>query len=392
MATQNDILTSIADGVVEIAGMLRSMARSAINAAPAIQPRGASSSVFQPSAQQVGEAAGNPAASLAVATRGFVGAATATTVALQQMGGMVQGFVAALNPSAVLQFQYAMHNLSASLGVLFKPILDLVTHLAKQFNAALTPAFEKLQPIVTQISQAFGSVISVWIGAFASILQSLLPAFKFFADMVEAAVPWIQAFYAMISGLVKALMGLVQSILAAFGIDSKDFLGAFKDAVRAMADAALLTVAALLKLVDSLLGTTLGADFVKGVTEALGKGERRETIGAARNAQISGLAEFGASVARNALLAGVAGGATPEDQAKAQREKLIARLDQIAAMTGNVREMLYKLAEYHVELLVEGTKGKVYDRATKVAAGAAAGTLAAPGIGTVIGGIAGGMS
>ena len=390
MAMQNDSLAKIADTVGEIADLVRSIARTAVSGRPQMRPAAVATGLTAGggSGGMVGRAVANPAAALAAATRGFVGAAAVAAAALQQIGGAVQGFVGAISPAAVMQFQLAMHNLSAALGALFKPILDMATTLARQFNATLTPAIEKLQPVITQLAQAFGSVVTVWVGAFASVLKSLMPAFKFFADLVSAIAPLFQSLYAGIAGFASVIAGLVKTLLAGFGVDTGDLMDTFKDAVRLLADGLLIMTAAILSFVDSIYGSTMGKDFAKGATEALGEGERRGTVGAARNAQIGGIADFGNVVARNALLAGV-GGATPEDQAKAQREKLIERLNAIAASAGSAEKTLKELLKQHAQMIIDGTTGKVYEKAQNAAIGAAIGTLLLPGAGTVIGGIAG---
>lgn len=315
---------------------------------------------------------------IAGAVKDFVAAFTTPITVLRQLGDSVQGFVAALNPAPVLQWQLAMHNLTAAFGYALQPLLESFTRIAREMNSFLTPAFERLRPIIAQVGDALASIGTDTMGALASILKSLTPAFQFLADVLDAVVPAFRVLAAGIAGFVSVIAGVFRNIREAFGFGGG--IDGFKDAMRRLAESALLAAASILKFVDSILGTTFGDDFIKGVVDALGGGERRETVGAPRNPMTTGFSEFGSMVARNSLLAGV-GGASPEDKAKQQREEMIKILQEIDNHFPSLFKMVNDIAAAAIP--------KVYEKTPGALAGAAIGSAIMPGIGTAIGGIIG---
>lgn len=290
----------------------------------------------------------------------------APIAAFNQIVGAARGFVAALNPAAVMAMNREFANLSAAIGVALEPVVQVAAQVLAEFNSAITPVMQKLRPVVEQVAKAFGQVASVFAGAFASVLTSLAPAFQFLADVVSAVVPVLEAWYAAIAGAVEAVAGVVRGVLSYFGVDMGSVMDGFKSAMRDMAQAALEAAATVLRWVDALAGSSMAADFAKGVRKALAPDEqdRRKTVAVATNAQVGGLAEFTNQFARNALLAGPGGVKGKDEEERAWRERVAKSLDGIAA--GDTGEVLKKILDALNRIAERGIQ-KVWDSATETA-------------------------
>lgn len=314
-------------------------------------------------AVQVAAGVGNAAAGAGSA---LVDAFAGPMVAFKQVAGAAAGFVQALNPAAVMAMNLELRNLAAAIGVALEPVIRVAVGVLAEFNSAITPVMQKLRPVVEQVAKAFGQVASVFAGAFASVLTSLAPLFQFLADAISAVVPVVEAFYAGIAGFVKAFVGVVRGILSYFGVDMDSVMDGFKSAMRDMAQAALEAAATVLRWVDALAGSSMAADFVEGIRDALtpDDSDRRKTTAVATNAQVGGLAEFTNQFARNALLAGPGGVQSKDDEERAWRERVIDSLDGI--VDGNTGEVLKKILDALNRIAERGIQ-KVWDSATETA-------------------------
>lgn len=243
----------------------------------------------------------------------------------QQAAGTVTGFVQALNPAAVEVFGQAMRDLTATIGVALEPVLKVMTGVVREFSATLYPIMQQLRPILAQIAQTIAGTLSVAINAFGSILQTLMPAFQFVADVMRASAPMLQAAIAVFSGLISGIAGL-------FSGPTKSAMEGFRTAVREMAGAILLATTATLSYVASQKFTN---DFVKGMKAALlGEGvEKKSAVGlaAAQNATMGGLPDFIRAQMQKSLLAGPDGVKSKDEQDKEYWEQLFKTLEGMAS-------------------------------------------------------------
>ncbi|MFO0846616.1 MAG: hypothetical protein U0797_30325 [Gemmataceae bacterium] len=286
--------------------------------------------------------------------------------AFNQVVGDARGFVAALNPAAVMAMDREFRNLSAAVGVALEPVIRVAVGVLAEFNSAITPVMQKLRPVVEQVAKAFGQVASVFAGAFASVLTSLAPAFRFLADVVSAVVPVLEAWYAAIAGFAEVVAGVVRGILSYFGVDMTSVMDGFKSAMKSLSEKMLLAAAHVLKFVDALAGTSMAADFARGVRRSLAPGDddRRKTVAVATNAQVGGLAEFTNQFARNALLAGPGGVQSKDAEERARWTKLLDGIDELAAKDSSqyLAELKQAIAAAAQDI-ISAVAGKVYDSA-----------------------------
>ncbi len=310
---------SVGDGLQAAIAYTRGQLATALGSLPAAGP------VNVPPAPNFGntpQPKGGDGASLPDLTSAF----TAPIESFKKVTSAVEGFAVALSPASALVFNQSLRDLAATIGTALEPVLEVATGVVQEFAASLAPALEKLRPVAEQLAKTFGHIANVFSGAFASVLQSLAPAFRVLADVVSALVPVFQAFYAGVAGLVSALGGL-------FGqADWQSVTDTLKDAFRSLASYAIQAAAHVAKFADSLLGTSLARDFARGARQALLADEARGEAqrAAPRNAGVTDLASFGRSVTAAALLAGPLGGRTKEDEERAWRESVARNLEAIA--------------------------------------------------------------
>jgi hypothetical protein len=106
----------------------------------------------------------------------------ATVGALQKAIGTISGFVEALAPSQVLQFQFALHDLNATIGVALQPFMAVIGQLTRELGQMLLPVMEHLKPIFEEVAGVIKNVAVGQLGVFSAVLQAVVPIIRMLAD------------------------------------------------------------------------------------------------------------------------------------------------------------------------------------------------------------------
>jgi hypothetical protein len=294
--------------------------------------------------------------------------------AIQGIGGQISQFVDALNPALVAQFGRAMRDLTATIGVALEPAFKVLTTVTRQLGAVLLPIMQKLAPIVQQFGEMIGKVAGTYLNAFASVLQTLMPVFQMFADVMDALTPVLQAGIAIYNGLFQAIASVVRSFAEMLGLDMESGFKTFREGMEKLAEYAILAGAALMRWISP----AMGAKFIEGLRTALtGQGvDKKDNTGiaAAINPTIGNLASFGQTVSRASLIAGSAA----TDQPKTTEQWLEQTLKQLETMEKGGKTSFDELRDKLVEAIsnlpkniaiaiAEGTSKAVYDKVESIA-------------------------
>lgn len=333
------------------------------------------------------------------------GVAEGVVSAFQKVVSSVTPFVAALNPSAILQYNQASKDLQASIGVGLQPILATATDALRTFASFVLPIAEKLAPVFERVGGAFTAVAEPVMAVFSSLMDALLPLADAFAVLLEGLVPIgnilasvgqvvvaaLSPIVAIVSEMIKSLGGLlgwfdilvapiqalsaifsgvgelVKSVFSGFagwlsgllGGGTKGIFDTFKGALESMAKSVILATASIAK--------AIGLDsIVSGMIQGLQGGEKKDATGlsVATNPTVSDLSSFGRQVMQASLLAGE-GVKDKADTTNAFLKDVVGELQNIQkGIGGNVKA----LAEFIIKTKeATETAGNVVNEMTGIA-------------------------
>jgi hypothetical protein len=136
--------------------------------------------------------------------------------AVQTVVGTVTGYVSALNPALMAQFNEVLRDLNATIGVAFLPVISIATGLARELGSYLLPVMRQLNPIVARLAAAASSVLVPVIQAVAENLAGLLPVADMLAGAVAVAAPLVRAELALLMTSLRVLTPFVEAAAAVF--------------------------------------------------------------------------------------------------------------------------------------------------------------------------------
>jgi len=249
------------------------------------------------------------------------------TEGLQQATGAMEGFVGALAPGALEQFNLAVTELMATVG------------------QALLPAFEALTGVVRQIADAI-----------APLMKALAPVLKELADI----------FSTLLLGAVYALVGIFAAIGEALG-GTTDALKSFKDGLMDFVRFMLRGLAYLIKAFAGVDAIKAWADAVKGV------GARAEL--APKGATVTGLAEISKSISSAAFTAG--GGTDIQEDMRDFQKKIAEDLEDVKNNGKTFTDWVEKELVPAIERIFDAVLGRFFRRLGEAAVGGARRSAAA---------------
>lgn len=168
-------------------------------------------------AGKAGMVAGGAAKGIAAAgqlpTEGIAALATAAGGAVGAITGMaraVGAFVEASNPAEMIRFNIAMKDLMASFGVIFEPVILVLTEFANLLNQFVTSLQPVLGPLVQMLASAFLDIAKAVLDAVAPIVESLIPIFQALADLI---LPPLVAVFRVLSDAIRSVINWIRSWL-----------------------------------------------------------------------------------------------------------------------------------------------------------------------------------
>ncbi len=324
-----------------------------VGTAPATKP----GSLPSPSSLLGGSGGGESVAGGLAGALGAVGGAITASIAIaQQMAqtlsevlNKLQGFVEALNPNIIQNYNRSIADLSATVGTAFTPLFEILATSFRQISGLLLPIFQELKPVVEQISQAIGSNLVSAAKLLTGALQALTPAF-------EALATVMQLLSAVITPLASAFLAFIQTL---FGSNDT------KSAMQRLADTAHKVTAALLLFIGAL-AKVLGANtFLKNLIDNLTPKEGEKAA-----AQGVGLKSF-EQISKDIAIASSFAVGTGEETKKNDLNDVVGMLQEIqkgsAVGLKEVNDRLGAIAKgVDILVAVATTAGTVYDGAKAV--------------------------
>lgn len=256
---------------------------------------------LQSATASLGSSAASAASGALAGLSEVVGVATG---AFGAVTGAVLPFVQAFSPAVVEQFNMALSDLMAVVGVALTPVMEGLTVVAREVGAVLLPVMEQLQPVFAQLTQTVLAALLPAIDTWASVLQSLMPVITFVAEVLSNVATIARVAATFMAGWVEqlrtwaeALGGWMGSLLGVSD-PAKSFTDWLRDALQEVGKAAILAAGYLARLIG-------GPDsaFLAGMIKSLeGRtAERKDATGLAAAQQ--GKVTTGTEFERSALAA-----------------------------------------------------------------------------------------
>lgn len=291
---------------------------------------------------------GMEAGGVAGAAGALAGGAMAAFASLPSILGsvvsMISQFVSALDPAVMQQLQLAMSDLMATIGIGLRPIIQAVIPIIRMFANVLKPVMDALAPVMQELANALIEMavpyIMLWAEAIFNlipVIESLIPLFFDFADILTASMPVISfvldmfartlqlaigVFYSLLAGIKTVIAGIIDAGAWLVSWVSKSKSDAMKGAANAVRASADKSAEAAYKAFQKAVGPREKLDF----------GKRQDTTGmAAKQASYSGIADLGKNLMQAAF-----GSSTQEAALNtANNTKRIAdKMDALVARVG----------------------------------------------------------
>jgi hypothetical protein len=248
---------------------------------------------------------------------GVQGAAKAIDSLTFPIGAATKGldtFVGALSPGTMLQFNRAIEDLNATIGVAFMPLFEVFTDLLRDIAAELAPAMRALAPVVRVIGETISALLLPAIKIVSTVIQALAPGLKAIADLLYAFADALKPLFTILEVELKVIGQVVSAIVTAL----VPVIKVFADALKIVTERMLLFAVSILK--------AWGAnELVAGIIKSL-KGSDDKGEVAAGNVGIKGVDRLNKDIMQ---LAFAASGNAGEKQ-KSDTDRLIEQIEKIS--------------------------------------------------------------
>ena len=211
-------------------------------------------------------------------------------------------FVEALAPGVMENFQRAIKDLQATIGVAFVGLFVKLADVAREVAGALLPAMEALQPVVDELADALGNILVTAAQEVASILKAVAPALQFLALLINQLSEIMRALHVVGMALFETFMELIG------GFDLKKIMEELAKVVHQVIKAMLVFVATVAKLIgmpqviDKIIK---GLENAQGGATAAGQIGFKDFIQANKDIQLAALQAAGGGAAKKADLADI---------------------------------------------------------------------------------------
>ena len=289
---------------------------------------------------------GNVVSSVAAPFKAIGGAATEGAKALGQaladpingvpgLVGKLRPFVEAVNPYSLLQFDQAVKDAQAALGIVLVPIVRELGTVARSFADVLYGAVGVLKGPFAAAAQGLGAVLRTGVEVFGQLLQATAPLGSLLADVFRDAAGAVALFGRVV---LPPVIGLGQALINGFGGLLKGVFG-FNGSLISLTGSVLRAGAALAifagKLVSLLSFGLVKIDvagMLKSGLESLAPKRDSRGLAAATNPEFRGIADIGREAAKQAFIAGNTPGGEPgpgvEEQIREEIAKIGETIDQ----------------------------------------------------------------
>ena len=176
---------------------------------------------------------------------------------------VAKSFAGLVSPASLEEFNRAMQDLQATVGVALLPVLQTATNVVRDFGMVLLPVMQQLTPIVAQLAEVVGSVVTTGLTSFAEVLGAIVPLFEALAPVLAVVNEVVKLQAGLFSAVLGALSPVITVVAEAFKVLAPILelvVGYFTDTVQLLV--------ALGKSIGSLIGD-MGMDFAGGVKDAM---------------------------------------------------------------------------------------------------------------------------
>lgn len=154
-----------------------------------------------------------PMQQFGVGLNALTAALTAPTQALQGMTSGIAQLVQASNPAEMMRFQFALQDLTASVGRMFEPVIEAVAQVADVFNRVFTEIGPTITPIMQQFGQILAEVGGVIANAVRPVLAAFAPVLQTVADLFRQLTPQLTPVISEMANLFTDLLRAAQPLL-----------------------------------------------------------------------------------------------------------------------------------------------------------------------------------
>jgi len=208
-------------------------------------------------------------AEVAAAISGIAAVATAAVGAIEQVIGQLKGFVEALNPALINQFNRAMRDLQATVGVAFEPIFEVLTGTFRQVAGLILPVMEELRPVVQQLTESFAATLIPQVKLAVSIFSALAPVLRVIASL-----------FTTLQGVMQPIFGVLQLFATGIGFlfqllevallpltEALKVVSAFFEGFSELLNVVNIVFSALVKTVADFIKSLLAGFNFKGIAD-----------------------------------------------------------------------------------------------------------------------------
>lgn len=277
----------------------------------------------------------------------FGSAVTSQIEAIGQVINQSRAFVEALNPAVVMQFDYVMRNLQATIGTALVPIFTVFTDIISQVSGQILPVMQQLTPIIKLLSETIGGILVTEIKILVQVfdilkpiidtlvtvfvvietvlkvlftaLMVLLAPLQILAKVISYIIdPFLQLFNAL-SGVINDFMTVIQVFIKTFIDILSSMFGSSRGAFNGLVDAVRQAIRAFVEFSARIGILFFGNDFIQRL---LANFSPRGATAAPQGVGISSFADIARRLNETAFIAGGGQQDTTESLLRDIREDL----------------------------------------------------------------------
>jgi len=123
----------------------------------------------------------------------------------ERLTGVMSQFAEVASPSIMFEFNRALKDLQATVGQAFTPFFAAMIGITRQVAGELYPAMLALQPTFAAMAEVVGDILVPVANLFGSVLQTMIPVFKFWGDVVKTVAGLLLAAFSPFITLFTSL-------------------------------------------------------------------------------------------------------------------------------------------------------------------------------------------
>jgi len=234
--------------------------------------------------------------------------------AFKDLSGLVMSFVQAINPAAVMGFNFAMRDATAVIGQALAPVMTIATEVVREWANTLAPIARQMAPLFAQIARAFGDM-------FISQIRLLFTYFQILMPIIKSLLIVLSGLARIVAAVNEGLMVILSGFVGSFdGVE--DMVQKVVDGIVDFTKQIVRATVAVVAMVAKMVGATGFLENMRKAAEKKGP-DKEDTTGRAvpTGANFTAAESFGKSIATASFTA---------TSAAAAPKKTDDFLDQIA--------------------------------------------------------------